>query len=46
MSKIVEKMQRDIINRSSKFEEQTRGTKDDIFNMYINMFVLFQRIKM
>lgn len=33
MSKIVQKMQQEIINRSNYFEDQTRGTKDE-YNIY------------
>ena len=29
MSHIVEKMRQEIIRRSARFEEQTRGTKDE-----------------
>ena len=43
MSKIVQKMQQEIINRSNYFEELTKGTKMNIifimniFNMFIIM---------
>jgi len=33
MSEIVQKIQQEIINRSNKFEEQTKGTKDE-YNIY------------
>lgn len=33
MSEILQKMQQEIINRSNKFEEQTKGTKDE-YNIY------------
>ena len=33
MSQIVEKMQREIMDRSARFEEQTKGTKDE-YNIY------------
>ena len=33
MSEIVQKMQYEIIKRSNKFEEQTKGTKDE-YNIY------------
>ena len=33
MSEIVRKIQQEIINRSNKFEEQTKGTKDE-YNIY------------
>lgn len=33
MNEIVQKIQQEIINRSNKFEEQTRGTKDE-YNIY------------
>ena len=33
MSQIVEKMRREIMERSDRFEEQTKGTKDE-YNIY------------
>ena len=33
MSNIVEKMRQEIINRSDRFEEQTKGTKEE-YNLY------------
>lgn len=33
MSQIIEKMRQEIIDRSARFEEQTKGTKDE-YNIY------------
>ena len=37
MSQIIEKMRQEIIDRSARFEEQTKGTKDE-YNIYREHF--------
>ena len=37
MSQIVEKMRQEIMDRSARFEEQTKGTKDE-YNIYREHF--------